>query len=227
MAPRFRGANNKNYQALIWHHKIFSPIKFLSGDLTTPVAGRPPGGFAIFPLPHPSYASSLRNFALISAWLCRRLRFHPSVTQVTIQEDLGGGGIVYSRYAKNGSSINIMNNWKNYPFNVDMVINEYLNRKDKDFDELGQIGKFRTKIVKNFFYWVHLCKLLWREQICIPESVLSHSQLYVTLSREISCKNTKVLVKPVKEFTNEGVYTSNVTKPLTENMWLMQHYADT
>ncbi|KAL4567032.1 hypothetical protein LXL04_022603 [Taraxacum kok-saghyz] len=166
MAPRFRGANNQNYQALIWHHKIFSPIKFLSGDLTTPVAGRPPGGFAIFPLPHPSYASSLRNFALISAWLCRRLRFHPSVTQVTIQEDLlrfqvtelkivgfftdclctsltitasstseifglnrkcgkGGGGIVYSRYAKNGSSINIMNNWKNYPFNVDMVINEY------------------------------------------------------------------------------------------------------
>ena len=48
MAPRFRGANNENYQALIWHHKIFSPIKFQSGDLTTPVAGRPPGGFAGF-----------------------------------------------------------------------------------------------------------------------------------------------------------------------------------
>ena len=44
--------------------------------------------------------------------------------------------------------------------------------KDKDFDELGQIGKFRTKIVKNFFYRVHLCKLLWREQICIMVSII-------------------------------------------------------
>ncbi|KAL4580498.1 hypothetical protein LXL04_016693 [Taraxacum kok-saghyz] len=38
---------------------------------------------------------------------------------------------------------------------------------------------------------------------------------------------TKILMKPVKEFTNEGVYTSNVTKSLTENMWSMQHYEDT
>ncbi|KAL4583399.1 hypothetical protein LXL04_007970 [Taraxacum kok-saghyz] len=44
--------------------------------------------------------------------------------------------------------------------------------KDKDFDELGHIGKFRTKIVKNFFYRVHLCKLLWREQICIMVSII-------------------------------------------------------
>ncbi|KAL4579781.1 hypothetical protein LXL04_015946 [Taraxacum kok-saghyz] len=46
-------------------------------------------------------------------------------------------------------------------------------------------------------------------------------------ARWISRENTKVLVKSVKEFTNEGVYTSNVTKPLTENMWSMQHYAYT
>ena len=36
----------------------------------------------------------------------------------------------------------------------------------------GQIGKFRTKIVKNFFYRVHLCKLLWQEQICIMVSII-------------------------------------------------------
>ena len=35
-------------------------------------------------------------------------------------------------------------------------------------------------------------------------------ELYVALSRVISRENTKVLVKPVKEFINEGVYTSNV-----------------
>ncbi|KAL4583557.1 hypothetical protein LXL04_008135 [Taraxacum kok-saghyz] len=46
--------------------------------------------------------------------------------------------------------------------------------------------------------------------IYLPESVFSHGQLYVALSRGISRENTKVLVKPVKEFTNEGVYTSNV-----------------
>ncbi|KAL4587659.1 hypothetical protein LXL04_000531 [Taraxacum kok-saghyz] len=46
--------------------------------------------------------------------------------------------------------------------------------------------------------------------VYLPESVFSHDQLYVALSRGISRENTKVLVKPVKEFTNEGVYTSNV-----------------
>ncbi|KAL4571936.1 hypothetical protein LXL04_018704 [Taraxacum kok-saghyz] len=46
--------------------------------------------------------------------------------------------------------------------------------------------------------------------VYLPESVFSHGQLYVALSRGISRENTKVLVKPVKEFTNEGVYTSNV-----------------
>ncbi|KAL4573478.1 hypothetical protein LXL04_020286 [Taraxacum kok-saghyz] len=46
--------------------------------------------------------------------------------------------------------------------------------------------------------------------VYLPESVFSHGQLYMTLSRGISRENTKVLVKPVKEFTNEGVYTSNV-----------------
>ncbi|KAL4590838.1 hypothetical protein LXL04_003781 [Taraxacum kok-saghyz] len=46
--------------------------------------------------------------------------------------------------------------------------------------------------------------------VYLPESVFSHDQLYVALSGGISRENTKVLVKPVKEFTNEGVYTSNV-----------------
>ncbi|KAL4573550.1 hypothetical protein LXL04_020360 [Taraxacum kok-saghyz] len=46
--------------------------------------------------------------------------------------------------------------------------------------------------------------------VYLPESVFSHGQLYVALSRGISRDNKKVLVKPVKEFTNEGVYTSNV-----------------
>ncbi|KAL4580135.1 hypothetical protein LXL04_016316 [Taraxacum kok-saghyz] len=46
--------------------------------------------------------------------------------------------------------------------------------------------------------------------VYLPESVFSHGQLYVALSRGISRENTKVLVKSVKEFTNEGVYTSNV-----------------
>ncbi|KAL4590603.1 hypothetical protein LXL04_003540 [Taraxacum kok-saghyz] len=46
--------------------------------------------------------------------------------------------------------------------------------------------------------------------VYLPESVFSHGQLYVALSRGISRENTKVLVKPVKDFTNEGVYISNV-----------------
>ncbi|XP_024976211.1 ATP-dependent DNA helicase PIF1-like [Cynara cardunculus var. scolymus] len=36
--------------------------------------------------------------------------------------------------------------------------------------------------------------------VYLPESVFSHGQLYVTLSREISRGNTKVLVKPTKKF---------------------------
>ncbi|KAL4561807.1 hypothetical protein LXL04_033981 [Taraxacum kok-saghyz] len=46
--------------------------------------------------------------------------------------------------------------------------------------------------------------------VYLPESMFSHGQHYVAFSRGISRENTKVLVKPVKEFTNEGVYTSNV-----------------
>ncbi|GKA89276.1 ATP-dependent DNA helicase PIF1-like protein [Tanacetum coccineum] len=46
--------------------------------------------------------------------------------------------------------------------------------------------------------------------IFLPESVFSHGQLYVALSRGISGRNTKVLVKPDKKFNQDGVYTSNV-----------------
>ncbi|KAI3709788.1 hypothetical protein L2E82_39554 [Cichorium intybus] len=46
--------------------------------------------------------------------------------------------------------------------------------------------------------------------VFLPESVFSHGQLYVALSRGISRDNTKVLVKPIKDFETPGVYTSNV-----------------
>ncbi|GJX20965.1 ATP-dependent DNA helicase PIF1-like protein [Tanacetum coccineum] len=46
--------------------------------------------------------------------------------------------------------------------------------------------------------------------VYLPDSVFSHGRLYVTLSRGISRTTTKVLVKPEKEFGQEGVYTSNV-----------------
>ncbi|KAD4585605.1 hypothetical protein E3N88_23206 [Mikania micrantha] len=46
--------------------------------------------------------------------------------------------------------------------------------------------------------------------VYLPNSVFSHGQLYVALSRGISRENTKVLVHPAKDFGREGVYTSNV-----------------
>jgi ATP-dependent DNA helicase PIF1 len=46
--------------------------------------------------------------------------------------------------------------------------------------------------------------------VYLPESVFSHDQLYVALSRGISRDTTKVLVKPTKKFKQDGVYTSNV-----------------
>jgi ATP-dependent DNA helicase PIF1 len=46
--------------------------------------------------------------------------------------------------------------------------------------------------------------------VYLPDSVFSHGQLYVALSRGISRRTTKVLVKPVKEFHQAEIYTSNV-----------------
>ncbi|GJT35934.1 hypothetical protein Tco_0926353 [Tanacetum coccineum] len=46
--------------------------------------------------------------------------------------------------------------------------------------------------------------------VYLPDSVFSHGQLYVALSKGIPRATTKVLVKPEKEFGQEGVYTSNV-----------------
>ncbi|KAK9065053.1 hypothetical protein SSX86_016437 [Deinandra increscens subsp. villosa] len=46
--------------------------------------------------------------------------------------------------------------------------------------------------------------------VYLPDSVFSHGQLYVALSRGISRQNTKVLVHLAKDFKRDGVYTSNV-----------------
>ncbi|GJU76074.1 ATP-dependent DNA helicase PIF1-like protein [Tanacetum coccineum] len=46
--------------------------------------------------------------------------------------------------------------------------------------------------------------------VYLPNSVFSHGQLYVALSRGISRETTKVLVRPTKQFRHDGVYTSNV-----------------
>nr|GEW07966.1 hypothetical protein [Tanacetum cinerariifolium] len=46
--------------------------------------------------------------------------------------------------------------------------------------------------------------------VYFSDSVVSHSQLYVALYTRISCRTTKILVKPVKEFGYKGFYLSNV-----------------
>ncbi|KAL6511646.1 hypothetical protein OROGR_021243 [Orobanche gracilis] len=46
--------------------------------------------------------------------------------------------------------------------------------------------------------------------VYLPESVFLHGQLYVALSRGVSCANAKVLVKSEKVFSRDGIYTSNM-----------------
>jgi ATP-dependent DNA helicase PIF1 len=46
--------------------------------------------------------------------------------------------------------------------------------------------------------------------IYLPQSVFSHGQLYVALSRGTSRRTTKVLVQPEQEFNDDAVYTVNV-----------------
>lgn len=46
--------------------------------------------------------------------------------------------------------------------------------------------------------------------VYLPQSVFSHGQLYVALSRGTSWTNTRVLVKPVRDFKQPGSYTTNV-----------------
>nr|XP_043633520.1 ATP-dependent DNA helicase PIF1-like [Erigeron canadensis] len=46
--------------------------------------------------------------------------------------------------------------------------------------------------------------------VYLPDSVFSHGQLYVALSRGISHERVKVLVRPTQIFHQPGVYTANV-----------------
>ncbi|GJS16692.1 RNA-directed DNA polymerase, eukaryota [Tanacetum coccineum] len=89
-------------------------------------------------------------------------------------------------------------------------------------DLLFRIAPLHRKIppalVLQFAEWLRYRQLVCRcrgktipnVDVCLPDSVFSHGQLYVALSRGIPRATTKVLVKPEKEFGQEGVYTSNV-----------------
>ncbi|XP_052626830.1 uncharacterized protein LOC128133429 [Lactuca sativa] len=80
------------------------------------------------------------------------------------------------------------------PPNID--ITRYARSQNKELSFAMTINKAQGQTIPNV-------------GVYLPESVFSHGQLYVALSRGISRVNTKVLVKPEKTFDSDGIYISN------------------